>query len=391
LGVNYNTMRQSKFHRDIPNTMKMIQQPLPTLYHQGKTGAIVQWNIWTEGAVIVREYGQIDGKMQVARTTATGKNIGKANETTPDEQALLEAKARHKKRLDAKYSLTIEDAKKEVFLPMLAGSFDKRKHSVDYPVDVQPKLDGVRCMAFWNGDHVELMSRGGKKWECCDHIIQELEMVLPKGWVLDGELYIHGKTFQEITKLVKKLRPESKEVVFHVYDIPRKDGQDIGAWDARSEVLANFYGNLYEGKCSSVRTVETCVVADEAEVFKLQSQYLEEGYEGAIVREYDGIYRFGHRSNSLLKVKSFMDDEYEIIGYTTGVGKFDGCVIWICITEDGTEFKVVPQGTMEERKELYEEADVHIGELLKVKFFELTDDNVPRFPVGIGFRLAQDV
>ena len=360
--------------------MKMIQQPLPTLYHQGKTGAIVQWNIWTEGAVIVREYGQIDGKMQVARTTATGKNIGKANETTPDEQALLEAKARHKKRLDAKYSLTIEDAKQEVFLPMLAGSFDKRKHSVDYPVDVQPKLDGVRCMAFWKGDHVELMSRGGKKWECCDHIVRELEMVLPKGWVLDGELYIHGKTFQEITKLVKKLRPESEEIMYHVYDIPRKDGKDIGAWDARSDALVNFYGNLYEGKCSFIRTVETCIAADEQDVFKFQSQYLEDGYEGAIVREYDGIYRFGHRSNSLLKVKSFMDDEYEIIGYTTGVGRFEGCVIWICITEDGNEFKVVPQGTTEERKEMYQEAEDNIGSLLKVKYFELTDDIYSQIP-----------
>ena len=85
-----------------------------------------------------------------------------------------------------------------------------------------------------------------------------------------------------------------------------------------------------------------------------------------------------------------MDDEYEIIGYTTGVGKFEGCIVWICTTDDGTEFKVVPQGTMEERKELYEQAEEHVGELLKVKYFELTDDNVPRFPVGIGFRLAQD-
>ena len=372
--------------------MEMTTQ-LPTLYHTSKTGATVQWNIWTEGPDIVREYGQIGGKMQVARTTATGKNIGRSNETTPNEQALLEAKARHKKRLDGKYSLTVEECKKEVFLPMLAASFDKRKDKVTYPVDVQPKLDGVRCLAYWDGDSVKLMSRGGKQWTCCDHIIRDLEMCLPKGWVLDGELYIHGKTFQEITKLVKKYRPnESEEVMFHVYDIPRTDSGQPIPWCDRFDILSEkFYGMLYEGKSTSVITVETYEANNEDEVYKLQSQFLEEGYEGAIVREMDGEYRFGYRSNKLLKVKNFTDEEYEIVDFTTGVGKFEGSIVWICKTDDGHEFKVVPQGTMEERQETYDTAGEHIGRMLKVKFFELTDDDIPRFPVGIGIRLTEDM
>jgi DNA ligase-1 len=105
----------------------------------------------------------------------------------------------------------------------------------------------------------------------------------------------------------------------------------------------------------------------------------------------DGEYRFGYRSNKLLKVKNFCDEEYEIVGFTTGVGRFNGCIIWICVTEGGDEFKVVPQGTMEERKATYKDAKNHIGELLKVKFFELTDDNIPRFPVGLGIRLTEDM
>ena len=365
---------------------------MKTLYHTSKTGAIVEWDIWTEGADIVTEFGQRDGKKQLARKTATGKNIGKANETTPEDQAILEAKAMHKKKLDGKYSTSLKEAKKEVFLPMLAASFDKRKDKVTYPVDVQPKLDGVRCMAYWDGDSVKLMSRGGKQWECCDHIIRDLEMCLPRGWVLDGELYIHGKTFQEITKLVKKYRPnESEKVMFHVYDIPRVDDETTSPWSDRFEVLEKFYGMLYGGKSTSVTTVETYEANTEVDVYELQSRFLEEGYEGAIVREMDGEYRFGYRSNKLLKVKNFCDAEYEITGFTTGVGRFNGCIIWICVTEGGDEFKVVPQGTMEERKAMYDEAEDHIGELLKVKFFELTDDNIPRFPVGLGIRLTEDM
>jgi len=370
---------------------------LETLYHQGKTGAIVQWDIWTEGADICTEYGQIGGKMQTSRKTATPKNVGRANATSANEQAVLEATAMHKKRLDGKYSLTIEDAKKEVFLPMLAASFDKRKDKVTYPVDVQPKLDGVRCLAYWDGDSVKLMSRGGKQWNCCQHIIDELEQVLPTDWVLDGELYIHGKTFQEITKLVKTTKllakPESVNVQFHVYDVPRAgyEQTEIGGstWDNRKMSLLLI--DEFVENCKSVVAVRTDFAAHEEDVYELQSEYLEEGYEGAIVREYDGEYKFGYRSNKLLKVKNFMDEEYLIAGFTTGVGRFDGCVVWVCMTEDGQSFKVVPQGTMEERQETYQNADKHIGDWLKVKFFELTDDGIPRFPVGLGIRPLEDM
>ena len=389
----------NKFHRDLRHpTLKEMKinnthTKLETLYHQGKTGAIVQWDIWTEGADICTEYGQIGGKMQTARKTATPKNVGRANATTADEQAIIEATAMHKKRLDGKYSLTIEDAKKEVFLPMLAASFDKRKDKVTYPVDVQPKLDGVRCLAYWDGDSVKLMSRGGKQWNCCQHIIDELETVLPKDWVLDGELYIHGSTFQEITKLVKKLRPESVNVEFHVYDVPRAgyEQTELGGstWDNRKMSLLLI--DEFVENCKSVVAVESHYATGEYDVYKLQSQFLEDGYEGAIVREFDGEYKFGYRSNKLLKVKNFMDEEYKIVGFTTGVGRFDGCIVWMCETEDGHEFKVVPQGTMEERKATYDTADKHIGELLKVKYFELTDDGIPRFPVGIGIRLLEDM
>ena len=393
--------QRNKFHCDLQHpTLKEMKMnnthtKLETLYHKSKTDAIVQWDIWTEGADICTEYGQIGGKMQNARKTATPKNVGRANATTADEQAILEAKAMHKKRLDGKYSLTIEDAKKEVFLPMLAASFDKRKDKVVYPVDVQPKLDGVRCLAYWDGDSVKLMSRGGKQWECCQHIIDELEIVLPKGWVLDGELYIHGSTFQEITKLVKKLRVGSVNVQFHVYDVPRGHtyNKPYNEWSSRHSVLYDFehYCHMAKDSCKSIKVIRTDRAYNEEEVYKLQSEYLEEGYEGAIVRECDGEYKFGYRSNKLLKVKNFTDEEYEIVGFTTGVGRFDGCIVWICETEKGDDFKVVPQGTMEERQEAYQNADKNVGKLLKVKYFELTDDGIPRFPVGLGIRLSEDM
>jgi ATP-dependent DNA ligase len=181
-----------------------------------------------------------------------------------------------------------------------------------------------------------------------------------------------------------------------VYDVPRAgyEQTELGGstWSNRkiSVELIDEFEN-----CKSVKVVESHYATCEEDVYKLQSEFLEEGYEGAIVREFDGEYKFGHRSNKLLKVKDFMDEEFEIVGFTTGVGRFEGCCIWICETGNyGAElvqFKVVPQGTMEERKATYDTADKHIGEHLKVKFFELTDDGIPRFPVGIGIRLLEDM
>jgi len=177
-----------------------------------------------------------------------------------------------------------------------------------------------------------------------------------------------------------------------VYDVPRAgyEQTEIGGstWDNRKislELIDEFEN------CKSVKVVRTDFAAHEEDVYELQSEYLEEGYEGAIVREYDGEYKFGYRSRSLLKVKNFMDEEYKIIGFGTGIGRFEGSVVWICTTEDGKEFRVVPQGTMEQRQELYKDANNSIGSLLKVKFFELTDDNIPRFPVGLGIRLMEDM
>ena len=89
-----------------------------------------------------------------------------------------------------------------------------------------------------------------------------------------------------------------------------------------------------------------------------------------------------------------MDEEYIIAGFTTGVGRFEGSIVGVCMTEDGQSFKVVPQGTMEERQMTYYNARKDgegIGDYLKVKFFELTDDGIPRFPVGLGVRLLEDM
>lgn len=367
----------------------------PTLYHKGKSGAVVQWDIWTEGATIFVAHGQIGGKIQkTPGTVCTGKNIGKANETSPAQQADLEAEAMWVNKRDRKYSETPEAAEEEVFLPMLAADFKKRiegkKHGIVFPVDVQPKLDGTRAMAFWDNGRLVLGTRGGKEWTAPAHIIKELEKYMPEQMVLDGELYIHGALFEDLASWTKKKYPETATLEYHVYDMPIDANGIRHPWAQRRENLENFMAetNLLR---KMVKPVEVINVETPDLVLKAELMYVGAGYEGAMVRTRDHEYTFGHRSNFLLKVKSTIDAEYKITGFKEGDGKDAGCVIWECVTPGGLTFDVRPKTTLAKRAILFKEGKKHIGEWLKVRYNNLTAENKPRFPRSVGFRDERDM
>jgi len=365
----------------------------PNLYHKGKKDALYSWRIWVEGSDILTEHGLVDGKKQISRKTATPKNVGKSNETTAEEQAALEAAAMWVFKKDRKYSETPEEAETTLFLPMLAKDFYKAlKHAV-YPCDVQPKLDGVRCLASWDGDEVVLTSRSGKPYDVA-HIKSQLAEVLPRGTVLDGEIYLHDVGFQNVTRLVKKYRPgESEALEYWVYDMPKADHMpEDSNWAMRKEALAQFWATVDTDKTPRLIRTPTNSAESQDEVEELQGQYMADGYEGAIVRTLqDYPYIFGYRSNGLLKVKSFMDEEFKIVGYDYGVGKMAEVPTWVCELPDGNTFRCVSKGSMEYRKSLGENPGDFVGQMLRVVFFEKSEDGVPRFPVGDGFRMTEDM
>lgn len=351
------------------------------------------WRVRTEGADIVTEYGLVDGEKQFARKTATPKNVGRSNATTAEEQAVLEARAMWQKRRDRKYAESIEEAKKELIRPMLATEFEKRKDkNVTYPAYIQRKLDGVRALAFWDEGKIEIMSRNGKSWRdigTVEHIAKALERILPEELIFDGEIYAHGESFQQTTRLVKKYREGlSEQLYLHVYDII-----DRGALETPfSERYLRF--EWLEEQIEPhdpLEVVRSELVHSEDEVYERQAAFMEEGFEGAIVRTGTGHYQYGARSFDLLKVKSFLDAEYEIVGHKDGIGKFEGAIIWVCRLPTGATFDVVPMGSMEERRAWFEEGDSHYGSMLKVRYFEVSEDGVPRFPVGEGIRAAEDM
>jgi DNA ligase-1 len=119
--------------------------------------------------------------------------------------------------------------------------------------------------------------------------------------------------------------------------------------------------------------------------------FVQEGFEGIMLRNQGGQYRENYRSHDLQKYKEFVENEYEITGFTEGDGRDKGAIIWMCkIPVSNTIFNVRPKGTMEYRRALYTDASQHpakyIGKMLTVIYQELSEHGVPRFPVGKAVR-----
>jgi len=363
----------------------------PTLYRRTSTGAIQQWKVWVEGSEIFTEYGQVDGVKQVTSKLATSTNEGRSNARTPEQQAIFEAEAMYVKRSDLKYSTSIESAQEaNPILPMLAHNFEDHKHKINWNagVLVQPKLDGNRCLAYRSEDNqIVMTTRQGKLWTTLPHIVKALEEVIPVGStdVLDGELYLHGVTFQSVTRLIKKQRPESVNIQYCVYDVI---SDEAVTQEERNVYLTTMFAMLQDNPIVKdvVVNVPTYWAKSEQDVYDYQKDFVKIGYEGAIVRIPRALYKMNGRSNELLKVKSFDESEFEIVGYKEGVGRFEGCVIWRCKTADGKEFDCVPKGTLEDKMEWYENADSYIGKMLSVKYFGVSEGEIPRFPVGLGVK-----
>ena len=121
---------------------------MKTLYGLNKNGGYKIWKIWTDGSVLCIEHGSDGGKQQRKTETIEGKNIGRSNETTPEQQAELEAMSRYRKQIDKGYRENKDDLTELPLLPMLASDYLKQGHRIKYPCYGSPKLDGVRCLAI---------------------------------------------------------------------------------------------------------------------------------------------------------------------------------------------------------------------------------------------------
>jgi ATP-dependent DNA ligase len=135
-----------------------------------------------------------------------------------------------------------------------------------------------------------------------------------------------------------------------------------------------------------LKLVETYAVADEDTVAEFYTKFKTLKYEGAILRNVEGLYA-NKRSADLIKVKEMQDSEFKILGIEEGRGKLANHVgSFICLATNGQEFKAKMSGNTEKLKEYFEDHKLWTGKRLTVQFQDLTSYGIPRFPVGLRIR-----
>lgn len=356
---------------------------LPTLYRQASSGKIMQWTIRSNGNTVTTVYGQHGGKLQsTTDIVKEGKNLGKANATTVESQAQAQAQQNWDGKIKEGYveSLSLAKSTKNTLgaiKPMCAHDIQKKPKAVMFPARAQPKLDGLRCTAIVHNGDVKLYSRSQKEILTVPHIVEEIEKLYAgKSIILDGELYSHEfkDDFNAITSLAKRddVHEESTKIQYHLYDVAAPGNHE----ERTSALLAGKFLML----------VETVVVQNMAELEAFQLKCIAQGYEGCMYRNPSGEYEY-KRSNYLLKVKTFQDDEFKIVDVEEGGGKLMGAVgAFILVTKDGTKFGAKPRGSLARSQEFWKNRKSMIGKWGTVKFQNYTPDGVPRFPVFKAIR-----
>jgi DNA ligase-1 len=346
---------------------------------------------------------QLENSETSARTTSelnqvVGKNRGRSNETSDEEQLIFEVGVLERKKREEGYHVEGEEPTLVLSLPMLAYKYPKEGSKLRFPCYAQPKLDGFRCVTnselFW--------TRKGKLYP--SDVVSQFSFDT-NGLIPDGELMLPPDyPFEQVKSATAKFNKELTPLLqYHIFDcVP--DGEQM-SFDMTFEHRYKYYmemlkqakntgilpDNVFPVKCTIVNNVE------EAETLLMKSLRL--GYEGIMLRNIDGIYSINHRSRDLLKFKfldtvggmiGFEDAEFEVVGCKDGRGRESGAIIYTCVTSDGTKFDVRPEGTIEERRMLYtgfiHERLFPVGHKLTVRYQNLSKYGVPRFPVGIAFR-----
>jgi len=256
---------------------------------------------------------------------------------------------------------------------------EKRLVKWNCQVYVQPKLDGVRCRALRLNGKVTLLSSTEHIIFSVPHIEAQLENVIPiaSNLELDGELYIHGKTFEEINSIVSRtqnLHPDYQTMEFHVFDTIHEELNQTERLHRLLSVDFTCAPNLFKVGLQLAANYEECIKALEI--------YMDLGYEGMIVRHPEAKY-LRRRSTFIMKFKPKQFDSYLIVDYIEEHdvnGMPNGRMGRLVLTDaEGNTFPVYSGMTDEIRTKLWETRDELSGKYCHIGYQHLTaKTKVPR-------------
>lgn len=290
------------------------------------------------------------------------------------------------------------------FKPMLACDADKCGE-LKFPMLVSPKLDGIRAIS-WNG---VLYSRSLTPIRNTQ--VQQRFKHLPSG--LDGELMVGAQhapdAMTRAQSVIMSMDKSADEVTFNVFDFFMKPATPFHERLSVAEAYADGYAGLVAVHHE---------LANEQRVQQLEEEYLQLGYEGAMLRHPNLSYKYGRstpREGGLIKLKRFKDSEAVVVGFLprmhnaneqtrdalgrskrssskTGLVETDTLgTLLVRDVHSGQEFGIGTGLNDAQRAEMWGRRNQLVGKIVKYKFFPTGTVSAPRFPVFIGFRDSADM
>lgn len=273
-----------------------------------------------------------------------------------------------------------------------------------YPVAISPKLDGVRCLGV---NHI-LKTRTMKVLpnNNLQHLLGSMHR---HGW--DGELIVGDPTAPDVyRKTVSEVmtRDGSSTATWYIFD----------RWDIPSVPFASRWLSLPEEVLlgGQIRRLPQYFVENEADLLAAEDRIVAEGYEGLMVRNPLGIYKYGRstvREGLLLKLKRFTDAEAPVTGFqerehndniqTTderGYAKRSshqsgkrpaGDLGALLVDWQGQTLRIGTGFTAQDRIDIWNKRDHFLGKLAKFKYLPVGMKDLPRHPVWLGWRHPEDM
>lgn len=374
----------------------MTDSSLPIYCRGADNKTIRYWHYEVDGDKWRGHYGVLGGKDAVSGwSTATPTNVGRANERNAEQQAAFEAAAEEAKKLAREYRRSEDQLDEVPAAVMLALDYAKVKKPFIFnprAIACQPKLDGIRMVASARGDYTREFQPFG---DPVIHIREALAPIFDKypALILDGELYNHGyhDNFNAISSLIRKQKLTEEQrlktarvLEYHIYDVPSVTGGFTQRHDVLAEIFAQFDLDL-----DPLVMVPTTFPETLEEIDQAYADALAEGYEGQIIR-LNEPYGFGVRSPALIKRKTFVTEEFEVVRIIEGNGNWAGYAKAVefrmpngALTEQGELPKAGIRGSQEFCRELLLRDPP--PKIVTVRHLGLTPGGVPRGPVAIDF------
>lgn len=300
-------------------------------------------------------------------------------------------------------TIKAEPAVPRTFKPQLAVAWDKPLDKLEYPVIAEPKLDGVRCVCIIDDEGFPTFwSRDEKPFVNFEELEQEIKnLCLESGTIFDGEILAKSGSFDDTISRSRSHRGKNKHIdyKYYIFDIPSCEFDSL--WERKEFLQETIKGS------NLITIIPYKYIENSGQLFEYHKKNCRYGWEGTMIKNPYANYHYG-RNKDWKKIKPFYTADLKIVSMSEGKGKAAGMMGRIVVEGRIEDREALQEGqdpceafmhvrcevgtgfTDELRKELWNNRDKYIGQMVEIQYQEVTKDNSLRFPSFKRFRSDRD-